>query len=115
MSDQSQSSPRHAVSSDSRPPSQSDAEALEERALDHDIKHLDHELRRMVLALGWMLIVAASLWAFVRIWPVIEWFLRVLSPFLIALVVAYLFNPIVNLVQRGFGSGASAVSSRSPG
>jgi predicted PurR-regulated permease PerM len=98
-------SPRATASPEAPRSPLPDAETQEERALDHDIKHLDHDLKHMVLMLGWMLIVAASLWAFVRVWPLIEWFLKVLSPFLIALVVAYLFNPIVNLVQRKFKLG----------
>ncbi len=100
--------PRSAVPSEgapSSPPPSTEREVQENRALDHDIKILDHDLRKMILALGWMLILAASLWAFVWVWPLIEWFIRVLSPFLVALVVAYLFNPIVNLVQRKFRLG----------
>jgi predicted PurR-regulated permease PerM len=104
-SEPASSPPRNDVSASDKAAPPLDAEAIEERALDHDLKHLDHDLKKMILALGWMLIAAASLWAIVRVWPVIEWFIRILSPFFIALVVAYLFNPIVNLVQRKFRLG----------
>ena len=66
---------------------------------------LDRDLKRMALILGWMLIAAGGLWAAIRLWPILSWIIKALSPFLIALVVAYLFNPIVNVVQKKFKLG----------
>jgi predicted PurR-regulated permease PerM len=61
---------------------------------------LNRRLKQTALALGWMLIAAGCLWALTRLWPAAQWLLRTLAPFLTALVVAYLFNPIVNVVQK---------------
>ena len=54
----------------------------------------------MALILGWMLIAAGLLWALMGLWPAIAWFLHTVTPFLVALVVAYLFNPVVDVVQQ---------------
>ncbi len=61
---------------------------------------LDFELKRVGLVLGWMLALAGGLWALMKVWPAIAWTMNVLSPFLIALVIAYIFNPVVNFFQR---------------
>ena len=62
-------------------------------------ERINYLLKRMALVLGWMLIAAGALWALGRLWVVISWLLGALSPFLIALVLAYIFNPIVTIVQ----------------
>lgn len=59
----------------------------------------DPEMRRLVLALGYLLFTGGVVFALVAIWPVISTFFSILSPFIVALVVAYIFNPIVNFVQ----------------
>jgi len=61
---------------------------------------IDLHLKRMALILGWMLIAAGLLWALMGLWPAIAWFLHTVTPFLVALVVAYLFNPVVDVVQQ---------------
>lgn len=63
-------------------------------------EQLNLHLKRMSLILGWMLIAVGGLWMCARLWVVFGWLLGTLSPFLIALVFAYIFNPIVNAVQR---------------
>jgi len=61
---------------------------------------LDPHMRRVVLMIGYMIIVAGFATAFTLLWPVISAVVTVLSPFIVALVVAYLFNPVVNFVER---------------
>ena len=60
---------------------------------------LDPHLRKLVLTLGYMLVAAGVIVALVFVWPVIAALFSILSPFIVALVVAYIFNPIVNFVQ----------------
>ncbi|MBN1867313.1 AI-2E family transporter [Candidatus Sumerlaeota bacterium] len=62
-------------------------------------------LQKAALILTWMAIGAGALWGLTRLWPVAVWLISTLSPFLIALVVAYIFNPIVNVVQKKFKLG----------
>lgn len=64
---------------------------------------LDPHLRRVALMIGYMVIVAGFAVAFTLLWPLIRGLFSVLSPFLVAMVVAYLFNPVVNFVQRRLG------------
>lgn len=60
----------------------------------------DPEMRRLVLALGYMLVTGGVVFALISVWPVISLIFNVLSPFIVALVLAYIFNPIVNFVQQ---------------
>jgi predicted PurR-regulated permease PerM len=60
---------------------------------------LDPHLRKLVMTLGYMLVAAGVIVALVFVWPVIAALFSILSPFIVALVVAYIFNPIVNFVQ----------------
>ena len=62
-------------------------------------------LQKAALILVWMLIAAGALAALALIRPVVAWLISTFSPFLIALVIAYVFNPIVNVVQKRFKLG----------
>lgn len=66
---------------------------------------LDTRLKQVALVLGWLLVAAGTVWALVMVWPIVRWTVRAVSPFLIALVVAYLFNPIVQATQQRFRLG----------
>lgn len=66
---------------------------------------LNHNLKKMALMLGWMLILAGGIWAITLIWPALTWALQTLAPFLIAFVVAYVFNPVVRFMQRKLRCG----------
>jgi len=59
----------------------------------------DDHLRRILIMIGYMVIAAGLAVAVVLVWPVVRWIFGMLSPFLVALVVAYVFNPVVNFVQ----------------
>ncbi len=63
---------------------------------------LDPQLRRLALLIGWMIVAAGFIAALVLVWPVVQTVMRVLAPFIVALVIAYLFNPIVNVAERRF-------------
>ncbi|MFP4382322.1 MAG: AI-2E family transporter [Candidatus Sumerlaeia bacterium] len=65
-----------------------------------DEEKIDKHLKKTALLLGWMLIAAGFLGALYLLWPAIRWFFATISPFLVALVVAYLFNPIVDVAQK---------------
>lgn len=60
----------------------------------------DPHARRLVLIIGYMLVIAGAAYAVTVLWLAIATLIRVLSPFLVAFVVAYLFNPIVSFFQR---------------
>ena len=66
---------------------------------------LNTRLKQVALVLGWMLAVAGGVWALASVWPAVRWVFAAVSPFLTALVVAYLFNPIVQVVQKKFRLG----------
>jgi predicted PurR-regulated permease PerM len=61
---------------------------------------LDQSLKRALLLMAWMLIAAGLVGGAWLLLPLVRWALQVLSPFLVALVVAYIFNPIVNFLQH---------------
>lgn len=61
---------------------------------------LDPHMRRVALMIGYMVILAGFATGLTLLWPFISGLVGVLSPFIVALIVAYLFNPIVNFVQR---------------
>lgn len=56
-------------------------------------------MRRVALMIGYMVIAAGFAVALTLIWPFLNGLLRALSPFIVALIVAYLFNPIVTFAQ----------------
>lgn len=61
---------------------------------------LDSRLRKIALTIGWMIIAAGVIAALAFAWPFIAMLVRTLTPFLAALVFAYIFNPIVTFVQK---------------
>lgn len=50
--------------------------------------------------LFWVLVAAIVVFGLRELMPLLSWCIRVLEPFLIALIVAYVFNPIVSFVQK---------------
>ncbi len=68
----------------------------------------DPAIRRAVLILLYMGVAAGALWFLKISQPLIRTLLNVLSPFIVALIVAYIFNPLVNLFQRRFRLGRLA-------
>lgn len=66
---------------------------------------LDFRIRRAALILLYLAIfcMAAGMLYYAR--PAIEFALAVLSPFIVALIIAYVFNPLVNWLQERFGFG----------
>ncbi|MGF1572021.1 MAG: AI-2E family transporter [Sumerlaeia bacterium] len=60
----------------------------------------DPEMRRLVLGLGYLLFAAGIVFSAIAIWPFISTLFSVLSPFIVALVLAYILNPIVNFMQQ---------------
>lgn len=64
---------------------------------------LDIKIRRGVLALLYFLLAAATFLAIGHLQPILRTFLDILSPFLLAAIIAYIFNPIVRTLQTRFG------------
>lgn len=62
----------------------------------------DRILRRALIALLVLLDLGLVLALLAYLKPVIVWSLNVLSPFFVALLVAYIFNPFVTTIQRRF-------------
>jgi predicted PurR-regulated permease PerM len=62
----------------------------------------DPRIRRALLALLVMLNLGVALALFTYLRPVITWVLNILSPFIVALMVAYIFNPLVRFLQHRF-------------
>lgn len=60
----------------------------------------DTKIRRMVLTIGWMIIAGGAVFALSIAWPAIQMLIRTTLPFVVALVIAYVFNPIVSFVQN---------------
>lgn len=63
---------------------------------------LDHRIRRAVLVLLYIAIAASLVAVATYIKPWIRTILDILSPFLVALIVAYIFNPVVVALQMKF-------------
>lgn len=59
---------------------------------------LDPHLRKVVLTIGYMLIVAGFAYALSVVWPVIAATISICLPFLVALIIAYILNPIVTFL-----------------
>lgn len=57
-------------------------------------------LKRLLIILTTMAIAVAAVYAIRAIWPAIQWIFGVLTPFIIGLVLAYIFNPMVEVIQR---------------
>lgn len=60
----------------------------------------DPRMRRVALIIGGMIIAAGVLAALVLVWPVIRALVVTSLPFVVGLVFAYIFNPVVNFVQH---------------
>ena len=58
--------------------------------------------------LFWLLAAAVALFALRQLAPILGWALELFSPFLIALIVAYVFHPIVNFTQEKLKLGRTA-------
>lgn len=69
---------------------------------------MDYRLRKAALMLMYLVIACIGGYILFVMQPVIKFTLTVLSPFIVALIVAYIFNPIVSWLQRKFGLGRIA-------
>jgi len=56
-------------------------------------------------ALFWLIFIGAFSFAAIQVWPVIRGILSLLTPFILGLILAYLFHPIVELVQHRWKLG----------
>ena len=61
---------------------------------------LDTKLKKTLLVIGYMIIIAVAVYALVQLSPVLRMIANVLVPFCVALIIAYIFNPIVTFVQQ---------------
>jgi len=61
---------------------------------------LDTKLKKTLLVIGYMIIIAVAMYALVQLSPVLRMIANVLVPFCVALIIAYIFNPIVTFVQQ---------------
>jgi predicted PurR-regulated permease PerM len=64
---------------------------------------LDEKLKKVLLIIGYMIIVAGVVYALTQLRGVITFILNVLAPFVVALIIAYIFDPIVTFVQKRLG------------
>lgn len=64
--------------------------------------------RPQIKLLFWLLYVVVLLFAIRQITPLIAWVAHILQPFMVALVVAYIFHPIVSFVQKELRLGRVA-------
>ncbi|OPZ07527.1 MAG: AI-2 transport protein TqsA [candidate division BRC1 bacterium ADurb.BinA364] len=69
---------------------------------------LDAQLKKMLLVIGVMAIVAGGMYIVRALWPVALRVLSILSPFIGGLILAYVFNPIVSGLQRTLRVGRAA-------
>ncbi|MCC5876537.1 MAG: AI-2E family transporter [Candidatus Sumerlaeia bacterium] len=63
------------------------------------IQLLDPQLRRIALIIGVMVIAAGGILALTLVWPVVQMIVRSLMPFVVGLIFAYIFDPIVTFIQ----------------
>lgn len=66
---------------------------------------LDVRIRKAMLVGLWLLIIGGAVVLFSYLRPAIRFALDVISPFAVAVIVAYVFNPVVLFFQRRFGMG----------
>lgn len=59
---------------------------------------LDPHLRKVALTIGYMIIIAGAAYALTVLWPIIAATISVCLPFLVALIIAYILNPIVTFL-----------------
>ncbi|MEQ8821492.1 MAG: AI-2E family transporter [Sumerlaeia bacterium] len=60
----------------------------------------DPQVRRIVITIGYMLIAGGVMALLTLAWPVISTIFKVLSPFIVALVLAYVLNPAVTFFEN---------------
>jgi len=76
--------------------------------------NLDERLKRLLIILAIMGIALTSVFVIRILWPIAQWIFGVLAPFIIGLVLAYVLNPLVSLIQRKFklsrGGGLALVA-----
>lgn len=65
-----------------------------------NVQLLDDRLRRIASIIGIMIIVAGVIAALALAWPILRLVIATMLPFLVGLVFAYIFDPIVTFVQR---------------
>lgn len=68
----------------------------------------DHEQNPLLRILFWLVAIAIGVFAIRQLAPLFSWVLNLLMPFMVALVIAYVFNPVVNFVQRQLKLGRTA-------
>lgn len=66
---------------------------------------LDFRLRRAGLVLLYLIIACVAAMMLYYAKPFIRFSLTVLSPFIVSLIIAYMFNPVVNWLQKRFSLG----------
>ncbi|MBX7245102.1 MAG: AI-2E family transporter [Candidatus Sumerlaeaceae bacterium] len=71
-------------------------------------EQIDLRIRRSILILLQLAIGGALVWLAVILYPIVNLALTILSPFIVALIVAYIFNPLVRLLQLKLGLGRAA-------
>ncbi|MDX2176364.1 MAG: AI-2E family transporter [Candidatus Sumerlaeia bacterium] len=59
---------------------------------------LDPKLRGVALTIGYMLIAAGSVLALIALWPLLRFAINLVLPFLVAVVIAYILNPVVTFL-----------------
>lgn len=69
---------------------------------------LNHRIRRAILVLLYLVILSLAFFMLSAARPAIQFTLNILSPFIVALIVAYIFNPVVNYLQHQFRLGRIA-------
>lgn len=63
------------------------------------IQFLDPQMRRIAMIIGVMIIAAGGILALTLVWPVVQMIVRSLMPFVVGLIFAYIFDPIVTFIQ----------------
>lgn len=64
------------------------------------VQLLDPQLRRIALVIGVMVIAAGGIFALTLAWPVVSMVVRSLVPFVLGLIFAYIFDPVVTFFQK---------------
>jgi predicted PurR-regulated permease PerM len=59
-------------------------------------------LQQILLIIGYMLIAAGALWGLSLIYPFVLAIINIVSPFLLAFILAYVFNPLLTFAQEKF-------------
>lgn len=62
--------------------------------------NIDERLKKVLLIIGYMIILAGIVYAVVQLRGFFAFIFRLLAPFLIGLIIAYMFNPLLSFVQQ---------------